>query len=354
MKKWTCIVCMIFTFVLVGVLKLNSFQLQGEIMQIYNGVLETFYVDCGQYVLSRRDTPQVISKKDNKASRLIRNPFLKFDTKHSNNIRYSSAHFDKGNIYVLEEENSSVSIKEINLQSFSERVVYKEGISNDIKGFLDLNNDQEKPLDIEQQGLNNIKQFFIINNNIFLVKENKITVYNIENKKSKEILKDEDIMDNNISCDGKDIYFINKDYYIIKYSLKDKNFKNISEQRAKKLLLTSDGILYTSLNKNHLYYIDRKGGNKKEIINKGVSTFNYDKEYIYYSNSQDNKTLYRVKYDGSDNKKLTKNPAYFIYTFHNYDKIYFMSDEEDKSTGEYVSFYSIDKDGCDFKKLNYD
>ena len=31
-----------------------------------------------------------------------------------------------------------------------------------------------------------------------------------------------------------------------------------------------------------------------------------------------------------------------------------MSDEDDKSTGEYVSFYSIDKDGRDFKKLNYD
>jgi len=354
-KKYIYILFSIGIIISVYVLKFNNFKLYGTMDQVYNGSLESYFMDSPDYIISLENIPYIIDKQSNKVNRLMKDPFLNIDTKYNTHInKYPYACYNNEVMYILEKNTLGFNVKTVNLRSFAEKEIYKEGFPDKISSFLDINNEEKKSSDIEYNMLNGIKGFFLIDKNIFFIKENKIVVYNFKNKRSKEILKDENIIGNNISCDGEYIYYINDEYYIMKYSLRNNTKEMLSQERAKKILLTSNGLLYTSLSNNHLYHIDSQGDTKREVIDKSVFAFNYDDEYIYYSNNEDNKALYKIKFNGSENKKLTNNPAYFIYIFSDYNKIYFMSDEDDKSSGEYVAFYSIDKDGNLFEKITFD
>lgn len=352
MKKYIYILFSIGIIISLYVLKFSNFKLYGTMNQIYNGSLGFHYMNSPNYIISSENIPYIIDKQSNKVSRLMKDPFLNIDTKYNTHInKYPYACYNNEVMYILEENNLGFNVKAVDLKLFAEKNIYKEGFPDKISSFLDINNGEKKSSDIEYNMLNGIKGFFLIDKNIFFIKEDKIVVYNSKNKRSKEILNNENVIGNNISCDGEYIYYINDEYYIMKYSLRNNTKERVLQERTKKILLTPNGLLYTSLSNNHLYHMDFQGGTKREVINTSVFAFNYDNEYIYYSNNEDNKALYKIKFNGSENKKLTNNPAYFIYIFSDYNKIYFMSDEDDKSSGEYVAFYSIDKDGSLFKKV---
>ncbi|MBU3219555.1 DUF5050 domain-containing protein [Clostridium algidicarnis] len=95
--------------------------------------------------------------------------------------------------------------------------------------------------------------------------------------------------------------------------------------------------------------MNKDGSDNHKIGENKARNLNFDDKYIYYSNDDDNQCLYRIRYDGSENTKMTNAPAYFIFTFKNYDKIYIWSD--DIKTNSIRSF-SVDKNDFDIQLID--
>jgi hypothetical protein len=96
--------------------------------------------------------------------------------------------------------------------------------------------------------------------------------------------------------------------------------------------------------------MNKNGSNNHEIAHNCAKNLNFDTDYIYYSNDDDKQSLYRMKYDGSKNEKMTDKPAYFVFTFKNYDKLYIWSDDDITKS---IKPFSVDKKDFALKLLDF-
>jgi Tol biopolymer transport system component len=89
---------------------------------------------------------------------------------------------------------------------------------------------------------------------------------------------------------------------------------------------------------------DRRGNSSGNLANLGFVAG--DGEWVYYADSGDNRSIYRVKPDGSGREKLTGDEAAFINVF---DGRVYYANRSDNS-----KIYSMNTDGSDRRKLGDD
>lgn len=143
---------------------------------------------------------------------------------------------------------------------------------------------------------------------------------------------------------------------IMKYNLDGTNQKVFTSGAASYMTVTTDWIFYTNIDDNFsLYKIDKDGNNKTKIVDtklaytynvvnqiSGKTFFDLIDEYIYYINLSDNSKLYKVKLDGTDNVKVLDKSVKIIWVKDNH--IYFQ-----ETNG--IKTMVIDSDGKNEKEV---
>ena len=108
---------------------------------------------------------------------------------------------------------------------------------------------------INKNSINYGNSFFILNNILYHIIEGKIYTTGIKSKKSNCIIEDK-ILNNQISCDGKFIYFISNKRELKSYSIETKQIKKITENKTDQLFIYSvfmnknGGEIFNLLNTN--------------------------------------------------------------------------------------------------------
>lgn len=87
------------------------------------------------------------------------------------------------------------------------------------------------------------------------------------------------------------------------------NLKKVSDDFILNPLFYKDHIYYT-INENNttkLYRINLDGTNKTKISDKGIYSFNIADDWIYYSSVDDKENIFKMRLDGTSDKRLTNN-----------------------------------------------
>ena len=143
---------------------------------------------------------------------------------------------------------------------------------------------------------------------------------------------------------------------IMKYNLDGTNQKTLNSGSVGFMNITDDWIFYTNLDDNFtLYKIDKNGNNKSKLLDvklaynynvvnqiNGKTFFDIIGDYIYYINVEDSNKLYKVKIDGTDNVKVYDKSLRIIWVMDNH--IYFQENNGIKTM-------VIDADGKNEKEV---
>lgn len=267
---------------------------------------------------------------------LIRNAF--FDAKNSpiiSNVRLT----DNSIYYMQSGTNSNFKIIKIDISTFTEKTIYEKiDYVSANSNFLGIGkNDSFSGNNIKSNAIN----YFVVSNYLFISKEGKLFKINLSNNTT-EILLEDNIYQ--ISYYNNFIYYINGSNQISSYDLKTKTIRKLTNNMSNYLLVSRNGIYYTNLSdKGKIYRMDYTGDNDLKFLDTKCKSINFNEDYIYLSDVENKMSLYRVNYDGTNIKKLTDKPAYFIYSFDNYDKIFYMTDGGSKDNSSSVIFESISK-----------
>lgn len=333
---------------------------------IYNSSIYNEFVDDSKYIygniINKTKVLTIIQDKSTgKTEWFIRDPFYK-DMEDSSYVRQIQIDDENNKGYYMDisidDEDAGFSIIQFDLKTFNKKEIYRESFMWHKPVFLGLSevsdikvsrkNDFNKEV-IPDLGSDKKPKYFVDNNNLYLIRENGIFKINIKNNKQTELIKEDNIK--SVSYDGSYIYYINDIYELYKYSVKTGEKVKLTSNKSTYSIITEDKIIYTNLNDgNRIYIINKDGTDDHRIGDSKAKSLNYDDEYIYYSNEDDKQCLYRLKYDGSENTKMTDRPAYFVFTFKNYDKVYILSDNDNIETG-YI--FSVDKEDFTIKLQDF-
>lgn len=334
---------------------------------IYNSTISKTFVDSDNYIYgnitNNKENPITIiqDKVTGKIDNFIRDPFFNHKTVPSY-VKDIQINCGENKGYYLdnskEELNKGFSIMEFDLNSLDSKEIYRQNFIFRKELFLGLSKTSEvkvyKENDFSENKKSNIvdymkqPKYFVCKDMLYLLKNNGLYRMNLKNKKEEILINEEDIK--TICCDGINIYYINKNYEIYKYCIDTKTKNKLTNEKSSYLIASKDKLVYTNLkDKNHIYIMNKNGSENIKICGNSGKNLNFDDEFIYYSNDDDNETLYRVKYDGSCNTKMTSVPAYFIFTFKDYNKVYIWSTDEKTSN---IKAFSVNKDNFKLELLN--
>lgn len=364
MKKFNLLIGTIVFSILCFGCESSSFNEQKDF--IYNSSISKTFVESNQYIYGSitndKENPVTIiqDKSTGRIDNFIRDPFFNDKTipSYVNNLQINSA---KNKGYYLnnsnDEYNKGFSIIEFNLNNLDFKEIYRQNFTFRKNLFLGLSKTSDvkvfKENDFSENKKSNIAdymkipKYFVYENTLYLLKTDGLYSVNLDSKKEGILLKEADIK--SLSCDGINIYYINRNYEIYKYCLATKEKYKLINEKSSYLITTKDKLVYTNLkDNNHIYMMNKDGSENTKLCDNKSKNFNFDDEYIYYSNVDDNESLYRVRYDGSSKTKMTTVPAYFIFTFKDYNKVYIWSNDEKTRN---IKTFSVNKDNFELELI---
>lgn len=117
--------------------------------------------------------------------------------------------------------------------------------------------------------------------------------------------------------------------------------------------LAAEGHVFYKGKDGKLHRATVDGANDRVISNIDVDSLTYSRGYIYFTcQSSDKVNLYRIRTDGSGQKKLTKKPIDSYLIMQNGDLYYIISDQE---SGKYsYSINKVDMDTLNMIKIKQD
>jgi hypothetical protein len=226
---------------------------------------------------------------------LVRDPF-------TDNFGVYSAVYGNGNsvYYVkygidnsgLKPDLDRISVIEVNLEDFSEKVIIEQNINRFEKSFLGLiSNDRAKAnYPWIAEGL------FVDDTSVFIVDSGVWQIDRLTNKaKLLGIPTNPDV-----AFDGENILYINNRREIVKYNLSTETETAIQGIATKNFFLTGDEILYTNrFDGDKLYVLELSTGVSKKLLDIQMEYFYSDGRYIYFGDKADGKS-YRADMDGGN------------------------------------------------------
>lgn len=332
----------------------NKNEFQAGDGNIFNGAPGNYFFDGNNYIILRSPLKtMILNKGDENISNLIRSPF--YDPKDGINPVKAICNTNNGLYFLESETEGNYCIKRLNMKDYSVKIMAEQQkFKKSREVFLGLMEINQTSNLYEILKGNDIYTFFISGENAYILKSGGLYVISMKNSKPEKLIINDKLYGQNISCDGKYIYYINDKNELYRYTISNGSKIKLSKSRATYFVVTPNYIVYSNLSqKGVMYRMKKDGTDNIKVGDAAVGTINFDDNYIYYTDKSGGNYLYKMDYNGSNKTKLLDKPVYFIYTFKNYDKIFIMSDDEGTNSEKNVAFYSIDLNGKNMSKLGY-
>ena len=155
-----------------------------------------------------------------------------------------------------------------------------------------------------------IQDYIVKDANIYLKKKDGIYKYDKNAKKTVKII---DAKITTFFIDSNNVFAIAEgktSKSVIKYNLKGKKEKELSEKyMVSNIYMYEDNIYFTNSKDSKLYSVPKSGGDIKKVIDKKVQAGNsivFYKDYMYYINKDDSNTLYAFNLKTAEDKQIVK------------------------------------------------
>lgn len=250
---------------------------------------------------------------------LVRDPFhaLTYVADHffcnGNYIYYIKYSQDKSYFY---SSMDKMEIVQVNLKTFSEKVIYESNINEYSESFIGLVAKNNKG----SLKLEHISGFFIDNKFIYLIFEDEIERVNRITGKTEVIINYPTIR--NVAFDGEFIYYINEKMHLVRYDTKSKNEKEYINVVTEKYILINNNIFFINIkDHNRIYVINLIDDNVKKLTDKSAILLKGDNDSIFFVNVK-GFLLYRIDSNGENERKVLDDPVENIDVFQNSNKIF--------------------------------
>ncbi|WP_432664426.1 DUF5050 domain-containing protein [Wukongibacter baidiensis] len=194
--------------------------------------------------------------------------------------------------------------------------------------------------------------YTLIDNQIYyrsMEDESSLYRFNINTEENTKIV-DEGVNGYYIS-EGYIYYMNSSDEKIYRVNLDGRNKEKITDQKLYSFIVKDDWIYGVDLDFNKgskLYRVKTNGTELRKIAdnaNLSISNIFAYEDWIFYINSKDNRTLYKVKMDGSENVRVTNSINIKTFRYSN-DSVYFI----DECRDNYL--YGIDENSSNISLLS--
>lgn len=232
-------------------------------------------------------------------------------------------------------------------------------------GIFKVNKNGDNKQELLMENLD-ILSLNVVGNYIYFIgigSENYTEEDNVDNKiyrmkkdgTNLQVINDNEFNDNcyEIYVVDKKIFYIGTDANIYKMNLDGSNRELVSENGTGYLGINEKYIIYNDLPNGETeetatdyttYIMEIDGSNAREIANgKRMYSVNIKDDYIYYTNEE--KQIYRIKVDGTEDTLICDVPAYNMNLLDDY--IYYLN-YKDYENGDYtVCIYKVKNDGSE-------
>lgn len=220
----------------------------------------------------REATDIVLTFSDGRQDSLIRNPFKQYQSYRvsifgTNNTVYYITSLNSSESLIRYSERKGQSVFRImgfNIQNCSESIVFEEIVEKDNKWSF----------------LNNTKDFFLDNQNIYIVMPED--VYQV-NRLTHDIVALNISTQYNIAYDGTSIYYLDQSLCLAKY-MPDSGERSVFYDLAVgQFVLGPTGVYYTDLRQNEQLYFNALDGTESQLISTGhVTELQIRKDKLIY------------------------------------------------------------------------
>lgn len=228
---------------------------------------------------------------------------------------YYSNYGDKGKLYKMRTDGSE------KMKLSDDRVVFLNVMGDYI--YYTNYSDKGQIYRIRKDGRSDVE---------YIMKDGKV-VKNDEIGKGEKVLKNIDDEAYFLNIVGEWIYYSNvSDHYRVYAVNMAGNYRiRLSDEGASSIQVVDDWIYFTN-NRGELKKVKKDGSKETKELGGVVAKFkrgyffNVVNDWIYYSNAADSNRLYKIKIDGSENIRMTREAVTYISVV--YNTVYFVSNGE--------------------------
>ena len=329
-------IAILISFVLLFLCSCSNSNITYDNALVFNNKQLNYYTENNRYIFTiNGDEPCYFDKLSGETGFLIKDCF--YDKKTSG-YYVSSIFSNEEYVYYLKNYGmNNYEISEICLDDFDEKNIYR-----DFKNKLQENSFLNITSPPTNENYNMLLNFFVVNECLYIIMSDGVYFKPIN--KSNRIRKIIDGSMTYVSYVDGNIYYINDEMDLIKYSVKTKRSSILTKNKCMWVIACRKKLYYSNLyNKGYVYSIDFSGKNEQLFLKQSVSEVAIDEDYLYYSNLEDNRNLYHIKHDGTENEILCNKVCYVIDALD--DRIYFLSDADNPKENQVLEYKCIDKSG---------
>ncbi|MSU03291.1 DUF5050 domain-containing protein [Tissierella pigra] len=300
-----------------------------ENSRVFNMQINRIFSENQDAVFYIQGRNKIIAQDKESGSRYdaVKNPFASF--------------FDVGTVFYIYDNNlyyirnketytqagalqESTSIVEIDWDTYDERIIYELDTRIKKEAFLGT-------IKSDSRSFSRIISFFLDNKYIYLVEGttsgSKINKVDRQTRKAETILEFPRNIEQ-IAFDGKYIYYVNLRFQVVRLDVETKENFIIPDVVTRNMMLKDNQLLFLNPRDNgRIYAMDLNDFSLRKITEDAAYTFHYDDRYIYYSNEDDNKYLYRIDFKAKSNQKVAEVVSNRIAVFQNHKELHVLSDK---------------------------
>lgn len=309
MKKF--IACFLLLSILFMLVSCSESPNTEDMDFIYNGISSSNITSGGGKIYSLVQTPAMMVDVDSGESYdIIRNPFA-IENERMPGVSYLFS--DEDNLYFLLSENKGYQIIRRNHVSLDEKLIYQEILREQQREILFGMTKTPQPDNRLSYDLLNPSRFAVFDDVLFLFHTERIDTVDLKTGKVKTLCH-ENLFSNSYGYYRGVLYFITSSYDLFAYSIQNDSLQKIKNYKAKFLLVTPEGLYFSSMSDHgRLYFIDFDFSKEQKISDDEVISMDFCGEWIYYVTG-DGKALFRISFDGKSRERVLDLPG--IYDLH--------------------------------------